>query len=60
VERMKISRIHVCSRCDEAFEIEPFLVRLLEEEEAEIESILCYDCLAEIFFSEEGISDVIH
>ena len=58
--RMKISRIHVCSRCDEAFEIEPFLVRLLEEEESEIESIICYDCLAEIFFSEEGISDVIH
>ena len=58
--RMKISRIHVCSRCDEAFEIEPFLVRLLEEEEAEIESIICYDCLAEIFFSEEGISDFIH
>jgi uncharacterized CHY-type Zn-finger protein len=57
---MKISRIHVCSRCDEAFEIEPFLIRLLEEEEAEIESIICYDCLAEIFFSEEGISDVIH
>jgi len=60
VERMKISRIHVCSRCEEAFEIEPFLVRLLEEEEAEIESIICYDCLAEIFFSEEGISEVIH
>ena len=57
---MKISRIHVCSRCDEAFEIEPFLVRLLEEEEAEIESIMCYDCLYEISFSEEGISEVIH
>ena len=60
MERVKINRIHVCSRCDEAFEIEPFLVRLLEEEEAEIESIICYDCLDEISFSEEGISEVIH
>ena len=60
MERVKISRIHVCSRCDEVFEIEPFLVRLLEEEEAEIESIICYDCLAEISFSEDGISEVLH
>lgn len=60
MERVKISRIHICSRCGEHFEIEPFLMRILEEEEAEIESIICYECLAEISFSEDGISEVLH
>lgn len=35
-------------------------MRILEEEEAEIESIICYECLAEISFSEDGISEVLH
>lgn len=60
MERMKINRVQVCSKCKEAFEIEPFLISILEEEEAEIESILCYTCLGKIYFSEEGISEVIH
>lgn len=60
MERAKISRIHVCSRCEEHFEIEPVLMQILEEEEAEIESIICYDCLAEISFGEDGISEIIH
>ena len=60
MERVKISRLHVCSRCEELFEIEPFLMQVLKEEEAEIESIICYECLAEISFAEDGISEIIH
>jgi len=42
---VKIAKIHKCAKCDEYFELESFMVEILEREEAVIESVVCYDCL---------------
>lgn len=55
---VKIAKIHKCAKCDEYFELESFMVEILEREEAVIESVVCYDCLmmADI---PDRISDVV-
>jgi hypothetical protein len=45
---VKIAKIHRCAKCDEYFELESFMMAILEREEAVIESVVCYDCLMDV------------
>lgn len=37
-----------CSRCHENFCLEPMIYEFLVESEAEVEIILCYNCLGQV------------
>ena len=45
---VKIAKIHKCAKCDEYFELESFMMAILEREEAVIESVVCYECLMDV------------
>lgn len=55
---VKIAKIHKCAKCDEYFELESFMVEILEREEAVIESVVCYECLMMVDIPDR-ISDVV-
>ena len=55
---VKIAKIHKCTRCDEYFELESFMLAILEREEAVIESVVCYECLMDVeipYFMDEVV-----
>lgn len=58
-----LDRCQTCSRCGNSFELDSFVHRLLQEENVEIESIICYSCLNLVEFAPylaEDDDDVVY